>query len=429
MTFLPVLLFFLIVGLPVGVAFALIVIANADNWYISLDFVASAPLDTLQAYPFLAIPLFLLAGEVMSRGGLVQQLIDVSNIVMSRLRAPMGHIMIGASGMMGAMTGSSVATVAAIGTAIGPEMTRRGYTPGYIGALNASTGLAGVLLPPSIPLILYGSAVGVSVTQLFIATLVPGILFILVLMLTHTLLAKYVLPKDGETPVSEEITTRPGAKAQPNSRTLFRSMPALFLPVLVLGGIYSGIFTPTEAAAVAAVYALILVVAGKMLPAKDLHGVFFRAATSAAAIMFVISLTSLFNQAMVLEQIPQAIAGLATAYTSNPIVFLLAVNIALLIIGMFLETSAAVLLMGPLLAPAASAFGIDPVHFGIIVVINIEIGLLTPPLATNLYVASMTNKVSLWSMLPYVAWFLAAAVAVLLFLTYVPFISLWYTYL
>ncbi len=425
MTFVPVLLLLLIVGLPVGVAFALIVVLNADAWYMSLEYMASSPFDTLQSYPLLAIPLFLLAGEVMSRGGMVRELIDFSELFVRKLRAPMGHIMIAASALMGAMTGSSVATVAAMGTAIGPEMKRRGYSPGYIGALNASTGLSGVLLPPSIPLILYGSVVGVSVTQLFMATLVPAFLFIVALMLTHTVRARYVLPADGER--TEQVSTRKDAASNGrNLGLLTRTGPALLLPVCVLGGIYTGFFTPTEAAAIAAVYAIILTVATKALGLGSMNTAFFRAATSAAAIMFVIGMTSLFNKAMILEQVPQAIAALATGFTDDPLVFLLAVNLALLLVGMFLETSAAVLLMGPLLAPAAASFGIDPVHFGIIVVINIEIGLLTPPLATNLYVAAMTNRISFLSMLSDVKWFLLAALGVLGAITYLPGLSLWY---
>jgi len=420
MTFVPVLFLLLLIGLPVGVAFALVVMMNADAWYMSLEYLASSPFDTLQAYPLLAIPLFLLAGEIMSRGGMVRELIEFSELFVKKLKAPMGHIMIAASAMMGAMTGSSVATVAAMGTAIGPEMRHRGYSPGYVGALNAATGLAGVLLPPSIPLILYGSVVGVSVTQLFLATLVPAFLFIAALMVTHSLRARHVLPVDGEQ------SGVPHTASSGGRGIVRRALPALLLPVIVLGGIYSGFFTPTEAAAVAAVYAVILTLARRTLGLQSLNTVFFRAATSAAAIMFVIGLTSLFNKAMILEQVPQAIAALATGFTDDPVVFLLAVNLALLVVGMFLETSAAVLLMGPLLAPAAAAFGIDPVHFGIIVVINIEIGLLTPPLATNLYVAAMTNRLSFLSMLADVKWFLLAAIMVLMAITYVPQFALWY---
>lgn len=425
MTFVPLLLLFLILGFPIAVAFALIVVLNSEAWYMSIEYMASTPFDTLQAYPLLAIPLFLLAGEVMSRGGMVRELIAFSELFVRKLRAPMGHIMIAASALMGAMTGSSVATVAAMGTAIGPEMNRRGYSSGYIGALNASTGLAGVLLPPSIPLILYGSVVGVSVTQLFIATLIPGFLFILALMLTHTLRSPFVLSGRTEA-VNSSALEELGAKSKGLFTLLRKAAPALLLPLLVLGGIYSGLFTPTEAAAIAAVYAIILTLARRALNLGSLNTVFFRAATSAAAIMFVIGLTSLFNKAMILEQVPQTIASLATGFTDDPVVFLLAVNLALLLVGMFLETSAAVLLMGPLLAPAAASFGIDPVHFGIIVVINIEIGLLTPPLATNLYVAAMTNRVPFLSMMKDIKWFLLAALVVLAAITYVPDFSLWY---
>jgi C4-dicarboxylate transporter, DctM subunit len=187
------LVFLLLIGVPVGIAFSLVIVTRADAWNIVVDFVSQTTLDALLNYPFLAIPLFMLGGELMTRGGLTRQLVAISQRVLGWTHAPLGHIMIGASALMGAITGSSVAAVAAIGRAIGPEMIERGYLPGYVGALNASAGLLGVLLPPSIPLILYGSAVGVSITQLFMATLVPGILFLVAFMIVHSLRARRVL--------------------------------------------------------------------------------------------------------------------------------------------------------------------------------------------------------------------------------------------
>ena len=419
-----VLLFVLLgLGVPVGIAFSLIIVTRADAWNVVVDFVAQTTLDALLIYPFLAIPLFILGGELMTRGGLTQKLVDISKRVLGWTHAPLGHIMIGASAMMGAITGSSVAAVAAIGRAIGPEMLARGYLPGYVGALNASAGLLGVLLPPSIPLILYGSAVGVSITQLFMATLLPGMLFLAAFMITHSLRAKHVLEGGRERALASDrhmhLTLRQAISA----------LPALFLPILVLGGIYSGLFTPTEAASIAALYALLFMLFNRAARQRDIGDAFVKAAISAAAVLFIIGFTTIFNRALTLEQVPQMIAGLAISYTENPLVFLLMVNLALLVVGMFMETSAAVLLMGPLLAPAAVQYGIDPVHFGIVLVVNIEIGLLTPPLAANLYVAALTNRIAILPLIRQVGWFLLACLTCLVLITYIPQIALWYRYL
>lgn len=414
---------FLLLGVPVGIAFSLAILVRAEDWSVSLEFVAQTTLDALLNYPFLAIPLFILSGELMSRGGITRQLVRFSTRIFVWSQAAMGHVMILASAIMGAITGSSVAAVAAIGRAIGPEMLKRGYQPGYVGALNASSGLLGVLLPPSIPLILYGSAVGVSITTLFLATLVPGLLFAVAFMLVHALRARHVLEGAREAVVEGE------GEGGRNGGGGLSLVAALFMPVLVLGGIYSGLLTPTEAASVAALYALFYAILNRSVRMTEHGDAFVKAAASGAAIMFIIGFTTVFNRALVLEQIPQQITALSTAYIDNPLVFLLAANLVLLLVGMFMETSAATLLMGPLLAPAAVQYGIDPVHFGIILVINIEIGLLTPPLAANLYVAALVNKIPLIPLVRQLAWFLGACLVCLALVTYVPQIALWYEFL
>lgn len=417
----------LVVGVPVGVAFALIVMANANAWNIDMASLVSIPYDTVSNFPLLAIPLFLLGGELMNRGGMIRQLTAVCDVLITRSKAPLGHVMIAASALMGAITGSSVATVAAIGGTVGKEMNQRGYPRGYTAALNASSGLLGVLIPPSIPLILYGSIVGVSITQLFLASILPGIVMMIAFFIVHTALARRVL-QNGQERLPSVATVADGTTVKTASRrsVFIKAFPALMLPVLVLGGIYSGVFTPTEAAAIAGVYALLVTLAGRITKVGDLGGIFGRAALSSASILVIIGFTSIFNRAMVLEQIPQTIATLAIDITASPILFLAVVNLVLLLVGMFMETNAATLLMGPLLAPAAAKFGIDPVHFAIILVVNIEIGLLTPPLAANLFVAARTNQAELVDLLRHLGWFLVATLCVLLLITYVPQLSLWY---
>jgi C4-dicarboxylate transporter DctM subunit len=424
----PALILILLLGVPVGVAFTLLVMVNAERWNIDWSVLPSITYDTVTVFPLLAIPLFLLGGQLMSQGGLIRQLTAVCDVLIGRLHAHLGHVMVLASALMGAITGSSVATVAAMGSTVGKEMIERGYSPGYTAALNASAGLLGVLIPPSIPLILYGSIVGVSITQLFMASLGPGIVMMLAFMIVHASLARRVLPGGREKAVAVAGDARPApdVAAAPRASIFVRALPALMLPVLVLGGIYSGVFTPTEAAAIAALYALLITLVSRAVGLRDLEKIFLSAALSAAAILVIIGFTSIFNRAMVLEQVPQSIATWAVTVTDSPVVFLLVVNVILLVVGMFMETNAATLLMGPLLAPTAAKFGIDPIHFAIILVTNIELGLLTPPLAANLYVAARTNRVPIIDLLRNLGWFLLASLVVMALITYVPHLALWY---
>ncbi|SUV70984.1 inner membrane protein [Bordetella bronchiseptica] len=409
----------LIIGTPLGMAFALAVMGRAGSFNLDLDALGAIPYETISAVPLVAIPLFLLVGEIMNRGGLALCLSQICDRVLHFLPARMGHIAVAASGLMSAMTGSSVATVAAIGATVGPEMTARGYKRAYSASLVAAAGLLGVLLPPSIPLILYGSVVGTSIVDLFLATLVPGLIMAGAFFATHALRSRSALRDGVESAGAAGLDRAPAP-------TSGATVSALLLPVFVLGGIYSGLTTPTEAAAVAAAAALAMTLIQRTLRWDQVPVVFTNAVKASAAILTIIALTSLFNRALVLNQIPQDIAAFALSVTDDPIVFLLGVNLLLLLVGMCMETNAAVMLMGPLLAPAAIKFGIDPVHFGIILVTNIEIGLITPPLAANVFVAARTLDVNMVKMLPHLAWFFAAALSVLLLISFVPELTLWF---
>lgn len=420
------LLMLLLVGAPIGMAFALIVMLNTEYFNLALDSLGAVPYDAISGFPLLAIPLFLLVGEVMGSGGLAERLIALCDRLMRWVSAPLGYVMIAASALMGAITGSSVATVAAIGSVISPKMRQRGYRRGYVASVNAASGLLGCLMPPSIPLILYGSVVGVSITELFLATVGPGLVMTFAFFVVHTFRARYSLVEGSEAPM-DAAGRETAALGKLKAGT--RSISALLLPVVVLGGIYSGVFTPTEAAAVAGLYTIVVTLAQRSLRWAEFPGVFNRAARRAAAILTIIALTSIFNRALILAQVPQEIAAFATLMTDNPLVFFIVVNLILLLVGMFMETNAAVMLMGPLLAPAAAQFGIDPIHFAIVLVTNIEVGLLTPPLAANLYVAARVSDANLVEMMSHFIWFLLMALLILLLITFVPDISLWYRFL
>ncbi|MBN6205764.1 TRAP transporter large permease, partial [Ralstonia pickettii] len=389
------LLFFLIVGIPIGIAFGLAALIGGNILNIPLDSFASVANQAVNSFPLLAIPLFILAGQIMSQGNIVNRLIEVSELFLGKVKGSLGYVTVIASALLGAITGSSVATVSAMGSTIGGKMIDKGYKRGYVASLIAGAGLLGVLIPPSIPLILYGATVGVSVSNLFLGAMIPGIVIIFMFLLIHRLINKHVMTAN----VNPNINLTSVKNSKGN--TLFKSIPALFMPVLILGGIYSGIFTPTEAAAIACLYGLIVALFSRSIKIKQLPKVFYISAISSAAILSIIAFSNMFNYMIVLEQIPQSIAEYAMSITDNKYIFLILMSLVLFLVGMFMETNAAVLLMGVLLAPAAIQFGINPIHFGIILVTNIEIGLLTPPMAANIYVSAKVNKSSLHEMLPY----------------------------
>lgn len=419
------LLVLLLVGVPIGFGFALAGSAGVAAAGLPASAIAGAPYFAVAAIPLLAIPFFILAGEMMNRGKLIDRLVDLADSLLSWLRGRLGHVTIVSSAFLGAMTGSSVATVAAVGSSVGDRMVRAGYNRGYVGALVASSGLLGVLIPPSIPLIVYGATVGVSVSELFLATLVPGILMTIAFMVVHAIRVRSVLePGIGGT---AEITGGFSADAfRGLGRRVLRSLPALVMPVIILGCIYSGITTATEAAAIAGLYALLVIVVGRLLPARQIPKVFYQAAIVSGAILVVIAFTSIFNKVLTLMRVPQDVAEFTVSLTDNPVVFLVCVNVLLFVVGMFMETNAAVLLMAPLLFPAAMEFGVDPVHFGIILVTNIELGLITPPLAANIFVALKVTRTNLPQVMRQIWPFLLAAVTVLMIITFVPELTLWW---
>ncbi|WP_407520732.1 TRAP transporter large permease [Methylobacterium oryzisoli] len=417
----------LLVGAPLAVAFGLSIFTLMAGYGLTTTGLSGIPYEEVSNHALVAIPLFMLTGDLMNRSGMAGELIALSDLVLHRVRAAFGYITVAASAMMGAITGSSVATVAAVGGVVSPEMLRRGYPNGYTAALTASAGLLGVLVPPSIPLILYGATVGVSVSDLFLATLPAALLFSALFLVVHRQLSRRLLRNGVELRAGEASKLTAGPPL-PRRVVVARATSALMLPVLILGGIYGGVFTPSEAAAVGCLYAIGAALTRRLLKLDMLAQSFRSAVVTGAGILIIIAMTGVFNRAMVLNQVPQDIAAWVATFIDSPIIFLLMVNLVLLLVGTFMETNASILLMGPLLAPAAQRFGIDPVHFGIVLATNLEIGLLTPPMAANLYVAARAARCRMGDMLPYLGWFFLVAIVGQLVLTFVPAVTLWFRF-
>lgn len=364
---------------------------------------------------FLAIPLFIVAGELMSRGGVGQRIIEFARAAFGFLPGGLGMVVVGASMLFGGISGSAIADSAAIGSVMIPNMVKQGYKRAFSGGLVAAAGTIGIIIPPSIPMLIYGFVGNVSVAQLFIAGIVPGLIFGLFFM--------GVCYWVGKTSKCD-----PGGQAVPLSelrRAFLRSAPALFMPILILGGIFSGWVTPTEAAALAVVYGLfVTMVVYRDFHIRDLPQLMVDAFITSAVVMVVIGATTVLGWLITLEQMPQVLVSFVQDVSSDPITFLLLVNIVLLVLGLVLDPVPAILLTAPLFIPMAAAFGVHPVHLGVIMTCNVAVGLFTPPVGATLYVASRISGVGVISIARAMAPLYIASIAALLLVTYVPAISM-----
>jgi len=365
-------------------------------------------------FPLLAIPFFILAGNLMAAGGISQRLVDLAKAMVGGVQGGLAMTCVLTCMMFAAVSGSSVATTFAIGSILIPAMVKHGYPRPLAASIQASSAELGVLLPPSIPLILYGVSTDTSIGKLFIAGIGPGLLIGGALLLFLYLFCKvrgYGL-RDHEDRQDLPVAVK-------------RAWIAILMPVIVIGGIYGGVFTPTEASAVAVVYAVI--VGGfiyRELSFKELIPILRSSVISTSAIMLIIAAASLFSFLISRSGLPNEIAGWVTVVFDNPISFLLAVNVMFLIVGMFIETSAAILVLAPIFTPIAIMYGIDPVHFGLIVVVNLALGMITPPLGVNLFAACAVAKLSVDQLFPWLIRFVLVILACLIAITYMPWISM-----
>lgn len=350
----------------------------------------------------------------MEFGGISRRLIEFANSIVGRFSGGLAFVAIVASMFFGAISGAAVACVAAIGTILIPAMVRKGYDTPYAAAVQATAGTLGVMIPPSIPMIIYGVLTGVSIGGLFMGGILPGILVGSSLMLVAWLIARKRGYKGDEKASGAKIWS-----------TFKDAILALLMPVIILGGIYGGVFTPTEAAVVAVIYGFIVgFFIYKELAFSQLKDILVNTSVGTATIMFIIATSSVFSWILTAQRVPQAVAGAILSISTNPIVILTLINILLLFIGTFMETVASIIILVPVLYPVITQIGVDPLHFGIIIVVNLAIGMVTPPLGVCLFVGCGISGISLEAISKAVWPFILIMIFAVLLLTYVPWISL-----
>lgn len=398
------------VAVSIGLAAVLgIQIAN-----INMLITVKEMFNSLNKFPLAAIPFFILAGNLMETGGISRRLVEFAKSIVGGVQGGLPMTCVLTCMIFAAVSGSSVATTFAIGAILIPALIKHGYPTNYAAALQATSAELGVVIPPSIPLILYGVAAEVSIGELFVAGFGPGIFIGLSLMLFVHLYCRWKGwgKNDGDGRLSVGHAT-------------IQAAWALLMPVIILGGIYGGIFTPTEAAAIAVFYALFVgMVVYREIKPQNLFSVLKKSVVSSAVIMFIIANAGLFAFLLTRAGVPGDIGRWLSVVLDSPVMFLLGVNIALFVIGMFIETSAAILVLAPILVPVAMHFGVDPVHFGLIMVINLAMGMITPPFGVNLFAACTIARISIDQIIGRLVPFIVVIFCCLMMVTYFPSISL-----
>lgn len=406
---------FLILNVPVGISIGLSTLSAAlFNPRMTDTFIVQHLIAGSDSFPLMAIPLFILAGDLMGAGGVSRRIINVVNAFLGRLTGGVAIVTVVVCMFFAAVSGSGPATVAAIGSIMVPAMVERGYDKSFALAVAAAAGSIGVIIPPSIPMVIYGVGTGTSITGLFMGGFMPGILIGLALIALCYIYCK----KKGWRGTDEVFTMKEKLQA------VWDAKWALINPLIILGGIYGGLFTPTEAAAVAAVYAFICgVFFYKELDAKKLYKTIANACSTTGTTMAIIGCATAFTKLLTIEQIPMKVTNVLVALSDSRVIILLLINVLLLIVGMVMDTTPAMMVLAPILLPVARSVGLSPIHFGLVMVVNLAIGFLTPPLGINLFVASRVGNTKLEVVLKDIPMFIATLLLCLMLITYIPAIT------
>jgi len=406
---------FLIFSVPIGISIGSSVAVALVVGGLPPEFLMQKLVLSLDSFPLLAVPFFILSGEIMQKGSMAQALLNFSRCLVGHITGGLAHVSVLTCMFYGALSGSAPATVAAVGGIMIPAMEKEGYKKSFASAVNTAGGCLGVMIPPSVPLIIYGTTANVSVGDLFICGIIPGIFVGFCLMVVSYILAK-----------RDKITTKAKmASLKEIGAAFWQAKFALMVPVIVLGGIYGGVTTPTEAGAIAVVYALIAEgFVLKTLSWKKLLEIFKASTITSATIFIVVATATALGQLLMIYNVPDLIVKYFSGLVGNKYLLLLAIMILLLIMGTFMDALANILILTPLLQPLVTAAGIDMTHFGIIMIVGISIGFCTPPVGVNLFVACGISGISIerlsYSILPFVG----ALICAMAILAYVPWLSL-----
>lgn len=408
---------FLVFGVPIALCVGLASLFTLlINGGVPLTVLVQRMYAATDSFPMMAIPYFIVAGAIMEKGGLSRRLIDFAASLIGPVRGGLGQITVVTSMFFAAISGSGPATTAAIGSIMIPAMEENNYDKKFATALQATAGALGPLIPPSVLFVTFGVATNVSIGALFASGIIPGILVAFSMMIVVYIVSR----------MHGYVGTDQKYSIKAMLQSFKEAFWVLLMPVIILGGIYGGIFTPTEAAVVATVYGLLLAfIVYRELKIADLVDVFVSSALTSAMVMFVIACAQSFSWVMSSEQVPAKMAAAILAVTSNKILLLGLLNIMLLISGCFIELNASIVIFAPMLMPIMTQLGVDPVHFGCFMVSNLCLGLVTPPLGVNLYVACGIMKMKIEEVSKALIPILAACVAAVLLITYIPEISLW----
>ncbi len=415
--FLPLFLVFLMLGLPVvfGLLAAPAILLWLNGQERDIVLLYRNVYEGMNSFPLMAIPFFMLAGELMNRGGISARIVGFAQAMVGHFRGGLAQVNVVDSMLFAGISGSAVADVSALGSIIIPQMEKKGYPKPFAAAITAASAIIGPIIPPSGIMIIYAYVMGESVAALFLAGIVPGVLIGIALMITIKLMAnRYNLPE-----------ALPRASWGDAARAGGAAFWPLMTPVLLMGGILSGVFTPTEAAAVAVGYSFFIsIFVLRTLTWRDVPGVLTRAGITSSVVMLLVGAAMAFKTVAALAHTPELLASTLLSITENPLLLLLLVNLLLFVVGMFLDAGPAIIILGPILGPIFVSLGVDPVHFAVVMVVNLTVGLLTPPMGLVLFATSAVSGLRVETISRAVLPFLLVEFLVILLITYIPAISL-----
>lgn len=400
-----------------------------ENVFVEIGALVQQMFTAFDSFPIMAIPMFMLVGEIMNQGGASERLINLAKVLVGRLKAGLAYIGIIASMFFACISGSGPADVAAIGTIMIPQMAKNGYHKGYAATCIGAAGTLGILIPPSIPAIIYGVVTTTSIGKLFLAGLLPGILTGLALMLTSRYIFRHVAISPATS--NQDVLCRNGRGNELSSykkrlfKAFFQAKYSLVMPIIILGGIYAGIFTPTEAATVAVIYGLIVTLyLDRGLKHRQIFGVFSKASLISGIVMILVGTALLFGRILTLEHFDQLIADFILGFTQNKYIILAMVVSFLIFLGMFMETLAAIILFAPMLLKIVEPLGIDPIQFGVIMILASEVGFMTPPIGEHLFIVASISETPLEEIIKCAIPYVLTLILSTLLVTYVPWITM-----